>query len=335
MGNAVRRFMNSTSDNEVFEFVVDTNNIDPLATDGAENPLTLKLDLQFPTNVDHQFIIRVNDGRPDVLFNRTEAGTVIHFDAPGIYTITLIGKSSFFRGPGLDRLKWIYLNRWGSSFKGLRAYAFQDASNLIIRSPESIKLTGSRSGFFQGIKGFEAPFDMGKLDVSDVTSFTSFFSVVQNPFTSVLNPFINVATNLNSLYEDVNLSFVDKIEVISPSATQFGKFLMNTEFEGELIINAPVENMYYFLNGVSNPPSLGKVDIRRVSETNNFISTQMSKHNVDSTLMGWANNFDWTGYTPSSTFNFRGSKYSNNPDVIAAKSFLEGKGIVFTNLTME
>lgn len=59
----------------------------------------------------------------------------------------------------------------------------------------------------------------------------------------------------------------------------------------------------------------------------------MSTANVDATLLGWAS-LDWGILTVTCTYNFRSSKYSNNATVIAAKSFLEGKGITFTNLTM-
>ena len=63
----------------------------------------------------------------------------------------------------------------------------------------------------------------------------------------------------------------------------------------------------------------------------------MSRINTDATLLGWVNNFDWSvipTVTNKVTFHFRGSTYSNNSTIISAKTFLESKGIIFTNLTM-
>ena len=61
----------------------------------------------------------------------------------------------------------------------------------------------------------------------------------------------------------------------------------------------------------------------------------MSTANVDATLLGWQNNFDWSVISSvTATYDFYNSKYSNIPAVIAAKAFLESKGITFTRLTM-
>lgn len=337
--SAIRRFMAMEGENNIFKFTIDTRNIVVGATNGAENPLTFRLPLNFPTNIGHQFIIRVNDGRDDVVFDRTEAGSIIHFATAGIYQITLIGRSNYFlAGNVQDNLKWIYLDVWGTTFRGLLPNAFQGMTNLVIRAHESIKLTGNRAYFFNGIKGFALDFEMSKLDVSEVSNFSGFFSGVQLPMYSVLNPFINAAESMVGVYRNVDLTNVSKVEVISQTASNFGNFLSNSNFTGELIIKAPLISMYQMLFGIVNPPALGKVDIRgTVSNTSfsSFITHPMTEARVDSTLLGWANNYDWTGIPLKSiTMNWRGSKYSNNPAVIAARAFLISKGFTFQNLTM-
>lgn len=335
MSNPILRI--KSRQNSVFEVTVDTRNIVVGAAGSEGDPLTFRLPLRFPTASLHQFIIRVDDGRPDVVFDRTEAGAVIHFATAGIHKITLIGKSGAFMDAAYDRNKWIYLSKWGKEFKGFAPNAFQSMVNLMIGFKEPIKISGNRNNFFNGIKGFTPDFDMTKVDVSGVTSFTGFFSGIQLPLPGALNPFINAANSLSLLYAGANMSTVAKVEVVSSTASDFSNFLENSSFQGQLILNAPVYNMYEMLKGVLNPPSLGKVDVRRVTDSRwiSFITAPMSVANTDSTLIGWAG-LNWAEVmSPGArAVNFRGSKHSDNPTVLSAKSFLQSKGFTFTNLTM-
>lgn len=345
---ANRRFFALATENSIFEFTIDTRNIVVGATNGSENPLTFRFPIAFP-NSDNNFIVRVSDGRPDFLYIPNPSGLVLTFATAGIYTISLIGRVLYFNpntGSGTDKLKFIEINRWGNvSFGNSGAFSsfsnsFLGCSNLTIKATNSIKLPDNCSNAFNGIKGFDPSVDLAQYDASDVTILSSMFANITLPLYSVLNPFFNKATNLTSLYDGNNMSNVPKIEIIAPLLTNVQGMLRSSGFQGELIINAPLTGIYGLLENVANPPSLGKVDIRKLRTTNSFqrfITSTMSTANVNTTLLGWVNNFNWSGVTvisPTCSINFRSSKYSNNPAVIAAKTFLESKGYVFTNLTM-
>lgn len=343
---ANRRFFALAAENSIFEFTIDTRNIVVGATSGSENPLTFRFPIVFPNSANN-FIVRVSDGRPDFLYIPNPSGLVLTFATAGIYTISLFGRVLYFNpntGSGYDRLKFIEINRWGNVSFGTGANTwnntFSGCSNLTIKATNGLKFPDSTTNFFANIIGFDSCIDLNLYDVSETSQLSGMFAGITLPLYSVLNPFFNKATSLYLLYDGNDMSNVPKIEIIAPLLTNVQWMLRNSAFQGELIINAPLTQIYGLLENVANPPSLGKVDIRKVRATGNFqrfINSTMSTANVDATLLGWVNNFDWSGVTvisPTCSIHFRSSKYSNNPAVIAAKTFLESKGYVFTNLTM-
>lgn len=343
-----RRFFPLMQDNSIYTFTIDTTKIVVGATDGSQNPLTYRLPLTATSP--QAFIVRVSDGRPDI--NYTGGGLVLTFATPGIYTISLIGRVLYYLPPtgvyGYDKLKLIEVNRWGNvsfgsgglSGNGSFLNAFLGCLNVTIKATNPIKLPSVCSNAFKEIQGFDPAIDLSQYDASDVTGLTSMFANITMPFYSVLNPFFNKATSLSGLYSNNDMSNVPKIEIIAPLLTNVVSMLKDSQFQGELIITAPLNNIYGLLENVVNPPSFGRVDIRGVRLSGNFqrfITSTMTTANVDDTLLGWVNNFDWSGVSvisPTCNINFRSSKYSNNASVIAAKTFLENKGYVFSTLTM-
>lgn len=334
---ADRRFFALGAENRIFTFKIDTTKTLSGATDGSENPLTFKLPLFY--TVAQNFIVRVSDGRPDIAY--TSGGLTLTFAIAGIYTISLIGRVQYFNF-GLvytDRLKIIEVNRWGNVSFGQNTNnwrnAFLNCSNLIIKATNGIKFPNEVGAFFQGIKGIDPSVNLSTYDMSNVMVVSSFFSGISQPLYSVLNPFFSVATTISGIYSGVDMSNISRIEVISNTVSVISGFLQNSNFHGELIINAPIDNYSSLLNGVINPPSLGKIDVRVATNFGFSWITKMEQLNVDATLIGWANTYDWTGVPIiARTCWFASSKYSNLPNVLAAKAFLESKGFTFTNLTM-
>ncbi len=338
--SAARRFFASTRLQTPLIFQIDTRNVASGATDGSQLDNQFILPLDFPTSGTHNFIIKVSDGRPDVGYNGTNPNArIITFATPGIYTITLIGRSNYFKPWGkADVLKWVSLDSWSSNFKA-SSYDnyFNGALNLIIRSKTTIKLTGNCSSAFANIKGFDPSFELSKVDVSETNSVAAMFLNITTSFYYALNAFMNQVTTIGQLYRNVNMSNVTKVEIIAPQCNNANYILGGSGFRGTLIITAPLTSIFGLVADYTNPPALGQVDIRLVNTAGSFINSVMSRTNVDSTLLGWVNNFDWSGIanaTNKVTFDFYNSTYSNNASVIAAKAFLETKGIVFTRLTM-
>lgn len=338
-----KRFFALGQELSIFKFTIDTRNIVSGATNGSENPLTYRIPFYYPTSNLNIFIIQVSDGRPDISFvggTTNQSALTLTFATAGIYTITLLGQGRdlIFGGShanAYDKLKLISIDNFGANFINSIAGVFNGCTNLIINAPNGFKMLGaSGANCFNGIKGFGSNFSLSFVDISEATSFTTMLANVQNPLNSTLNAFINVATALTGLYQNSQfLPIVNKIEIISPSVTNVNNLIRDSNFQGRLIIKAPITNAFMLTTGIPAPISLGEVDIRKVASTILF-SGVMSTTNVDATLLGWANNFDWTGVTTTSSFSFNNSKYSNNPLVIAAKTFLESKGMIFTNLTM-
>lgn len=338
---ANRRFFALASENSVFEFTIDTRNIVVGATDGSQNPLSFRIPI--PSAGGNNFILRVDDGRADVLvvgITGTNSYSTITFATAGIYHITMIGTTtqfSFNQSYGYDKLKITEVTRWGSRF-GYALRSFFMCSNLVIKAYNVLNLSAANNGgMFNGIKGFESPLSL--LEVSKSTALDGFLRDIQTPITNGLNSFYNGLSTFNQVYYGADMSGVSEIEIISDSITVFSQVFTNTNFRGILKIKCPnLTTIFRLIYGVTNPPSLGWVDIRNCTSISDLFQYVMSKQNVDSTLIGWQNNFDWSAIPtiPNKvTIDFKNSKYSNNPSVISAKTFLESKGIVFTNLTIE
>ena len=154
--------------------------------------------------------------------------------------------------------------------------------------------------------------------------------------TSVPQGFLNMA-NIDRLYQGCNIAAISKIEIISDAVTSAQWLFLQCNYRGRIVMKTPnLTNITGLMYGTTNPPSLGEIDIRRVTDATNFLVAVMATVNVDATLLGWQNNFDWTNVTNSTkaNFDFYNSKYSNNAAVIAAKAFLESKGFTFSRLTM-
>lgn len=339
---AIRRFNAFEDENSVFRFRIDTSKIVTGATNGSENPLTFKIPMVWQSGYETQCIIRVSDGRPDVsvVDNMVDinAKSVITFSTSGIYDIEIIGKIGFFTGfanttVGYDRLKIIGVYHWPYQVN-FQLGSFSGCSNLIIYAENTLKLPANSNSFFANIGGFAT----GRLDnliFTDVTTANSILSGVSTVFTSLFNSFMPSMTSVTNLYSGVNVSAMSRVEIISNSVTNVGVLFGNQlrNFSGELILSTPnntsIQALCYYFN-VS--PSLANVDVRNVTSTLNHIRNPLSTSKMDETLLAWANlPFMQSGVT----WNWKGSKYTNNPAVIAALNKITNDwGVIFTNLTM-
>lgn len=345
---SIRRFNAFDDENSVFKFRIDTTKIVSGATNGSKNPLTFKIPMTWSgvTGNETQCIIRVSDGRPDVSVVNTASDvnskSLITFSTSGIYDIEIIGKVGYFPGfanttVGYDRLKMIGIYKWAYKIN-FQFGSFSGCSNLIIYAENTLKLPANSNIFFANIGGFTTN-RLDNLIFTDVTTANSILIGVSTVFTSLFNPFMTSMTSLVNLYSGVNVSAVSRVEIISDPVTTVGSLFGTTliNFSGELILSTPnntnIQALCYYFN-VS--PSLGKVDIRSVTNALNFIRNPMTKARTDDTLLGWVNNFDWSGIAPVTnkvTLDFKGSTHTNSTDVNNAKAFLIAKGYVFTNLT--
>lgn len=339
---ADRRFFALENENSVFKFKIDTRNIAVGATDGSQNPLTFCLPFPSVGNSAANCIVKVSDGRPDIsIVGQAEVNSkrVLSFTVSGIYDITIIGRVPVFTFYTYTEVRYDYrkiieINIWGKSI-GYGVRCFSLCVNLRIKAENTLRLPSDSYAFFANIAGIDV--SMNTIDTSDVTSAISIISNVPNSFP--LNPFWSKITEFSSVYQNsIFDSSVTKVEIISDSITSCSRTFFGTNFKGRIIMKTPnLATVNNFLQSVTNPPSLGEIDIRNLTSCTNFMSAVMSTSNVDSTLTGWVNNFDWSGIAPvinKVTIDFVNSKYSNNPSVIAAKAFLEAKGYVFTRLTM-
>ena len=338
--SAARRFFAMISDPSVLELKIDTRNIVAGATNGSENPLTYTLLDNSLTGFSINAILQVSDGRADKTLTTANFNIEknLTFATEGVYIIRLIGKGSQIR-PAITQslLKLIEVSKFGFGFE-LTTSAFTGCTNLMITATDLPNLKGNMTYAFRNIKGFSSAANLGNWDMSKVSTVIGMFQGISQPMMSIPQGFFSTNTSLIRMYESAPISTLLKIEIIAPMVTTSEWMFYGSGFRGELILKAPnntnISQLYY---GISNPSSLGAVDIRSVTMATNFITFAMTTANVDATLLGWVNNFDWSAVptvTNKVTFDFYNSKYSNNSAVIAAKTFLEAKGIVFTRLTM-
>ena len=337
--SAARRFFALIEDTNVFKFKIDTTKIKAGATDGSQldNQFVLPIPMTAYTIVN--FILIVSDGRPDVSINSNNVSTarILTFATPGIYEITFIGKGTIRAGgsSSTDLLKIIEVTVMGKTFS-LTEYAFEGCSNMIWNVPFCNFNTLSR--VFLNIKGISDTIDLGNSLVDKITSATNIMGILGDPPKTIFSGFFKKLVSADAMYIDTNLSRIESVQIISPVLTTVSRAFQNTGFKGRIVVQSEVlTNINNICYGYLNPPSLGEVDIRRVTSANTFISRVMPTANVNATLLGWVNNFDWSvipTVTNKVTLDFFNSKYSNNTAVINAKAFLESKGIVFTRLTM-
>lgn len=323
-------------DFSVFHFQIDTRNIVSGATNGSQ--IDTRFVLPIDTNFAVNFILKVNDGRGDISVTNANLATakILNFSVAGIYEISLIGFANLrFNNMSVDSRKMTWVYECGVGFK-FSSYAFENCSNMTWDAP--FTRFNELNRVFIGCKGFGANAILSRYIVDQATIATYTFANVINPMTSVLSGFFLMLTNADNFYRDAPISSVTEIQIIAPNLASIEGGFFNSMMRGRIVIKSDVlTNIANLCRGYTNPPSLGEVDIRRVTNASLCISSVMSTTNVDATLLGWVNNFDWSGIptvTNKVTFDFYNSRYSNNSAVINAKTFLESKGIIFTRLTI-
>lgn len=337
--SGARRFFAMIEDNNIFRFKIDTTKIVASDTNGSQ--LDTQYILPIPDSAFNisSFNLIVSDGRPNVVINSNNISTarVLTFATPGIYEITLLGKSRIKAGGsnGVDVLKIIEVTIMGRSFE-FNEFAFDSCSNMIWNVPFCNFNTLSR--VFLNIKGISDTIDLGNSLVDSVTTATNIMGTIGSPPRTLFSGFFKKLTSADAMYINTNLSRIESVQIISPVLQTVSRAFQQTSFRGRIVVQSEVlTNITNICYGYTNPPSLGEVDIRRVTSAGTFISQVMSTTNVNATLLGWVNNFDWSvipTVTNKVTLDFFNSKYSNDTAVINAKAFLESKGIVFTRLTM-
>lgn len=329
------RLMALLDEDSVFRFQIDTRNVLSGATNGAQ------LDKQFILPIDAgttNFVLRVNDGRPEVSVTNANLATykTLTFASPGIYEISLIGTANLRfnnQSPDSRKITWVY--ECGLGFK-FSSYAFEDTINMTWDAP--FVRFNELNRVFIGTKAFGASANLATYIVDDAALASYTFANILTPMSSVISGFFLNLTNAQDFYRQAPLASVSEVQIIAPKLTTVAGAFYNSQMRGRIVIQSEVLTLMDSLcRGYTNPPSLGEVDIRRITSASLFITSVMSTANVNATLLGWVNNFDWSAIASVAnkvTFDFINSKYSNTPQVIAAKAFLEAKGIVFANLTM-
>lgn len=336
--SASRRFFAVDGLNSILVFKINTNNIVTGATDGSENPLTFRMPpaTNYSTN---SCIIRVNDGRPDKIINSssTESDLTLHFTTAGEYEVTVIGRLggfSFYNATGYDRKKITLISRT-YNFK-FHIRTFFNCSNLVIDSPDVLLLPSDMNNGFIGIKEFKS--DLSLIDTSKVKAAAGIINGLQTPLKSLFNPFW-LSLSSFEVYNNITLdSSIKKIQIISESITSLYQPFnaISTPLTIELDVQTPnLKQMFrVFYNGAIKARShAGKIDVRNVTDTSQWLNGTFTTAQVDATLLGWANNLPFM--QSGVTWNWNGSKYSNNPAVIAAYNKITNEwGVIFTNLTM-
>lgn len=335
------RFFPMYQENSIFKFVIDTRIIVSGATNGSQNPLTFKLPI-YSTATTTNCILKVSDGRTDVVINESNvnnnAVTLLTFATAGIYTITIIGSLGAFHPTngtvGYDIRKIISVEIWG---KDVKYITFNGCINCEFNATNTLYLPASSAGFFASTKGFPNQ-DLSNIQVRDVATAPNILQGVPTKFKKLFNPFWNNLTTAASLYSGLDFSELEFLEIRSNTLTSVQDIFSGTRraFVGQIILETPnltnISALCYRFN--NPPPALDKCDVRNVTNTLNWLLSgqPMPTSRVDATLLAWAQlPFMQSGVT----WNWVGSKYSNNAAVIAAYNKITITwGVVFTNLTM-
>lgn len=345
---AIRRFSALDEDNSVFIFTIDTTLINPSGTDGSENPLTFQIPLSSSASGATNCIVRVSDGRPDIPMvgqGQVNSNSKLTFAAPGTYQIAMIGRVvgfNFYNASGVnyDRLKIVSVDNWGDARFNLTANLFRACINLQINAGNAVVLPVNSTGFFYDIKAINSPMEL--LNTSRVEAAGGMLFRITEPLKSQLNPFWSKLTFFEQIYNSSTFdATVHLVEIISDAITAIDHAFSNTEFRGRLVMRTPnLTTISRLVYNISNPPAVGGVDIRNVTNVTLLCNSLMNRENVDSTLLEWANGYDWSGISDipnKCNINFFGDTNpctcSDTPEVISAKTFLETKGYVFPHLT--
>ncbi|MFC0344064.1 BspA family leucine-rich repeat surface protein [Epilithonimonas hispanica] len=319
-----------------FIFTVDTSLIVAGATNGSENPLSYILPILSLTSA----IVRVNDGRADISLTSSNlsANRRLVFASAGVYKITIFQVNMTFHANnstvGIDKNKMISIDNWGNNTT-YNIQCFRYCYNLEFKATNTLVLPSVISAFFAETKGFPSK-DISNLDTSKVTDAVNVFANVPTKFKKLLNPFFLNLTNANGIYSGLDLSELEKLEIISNTLTTANDIFSGATrpFYGEIILQTPnLTNITALCYRFSTPPpALDKCDFRSVNNALNFLRNPMSTTNVDKTLIAWAK---LPTMVSGVTWDWKGSKYSNNSEVITAYNKITNEwGVIFTNLTM-
>lgn len=343
---AILKFFALGKRRSIFKFTIDTRKIVSGATDGSQNNLTFRL----PTRqwASNNCIIKVSDGRPDISINSgitdSNPNFTLTFSTAGIYQVTIIGTLLFNFSVvsssvvyGYDKLKIISIDNWGN-LMNFGSASFLDCSNLYINAQNTLVLPADSSDFFRGIGGFNTSLTL--LDTTKVANTLRMINSITTNLTGQLNPFWQSLVTFSSVYSgNIFDTSVNKIEIISSTLqnldTPWDMVVFQNTGTIELVLDTPnLKKMFrVFRNGqVKTRCHAGRIDVRNVTDTNGWMTGAFTTAQTDATLLGWANlPFMQAGVT----WNWNGSKYSNNPAVIAAYNKITVEwGVIFTNLTM-
>ena len=332
--SGLKRFFALGQENSIFKFTIDTRNIVAGATNGSENPLTFRFPIFHSSANPVNCILKVSDGRPDIVLNSSNISTPLLFSTAGIYTITMIGSGGNFQATnvaGYDIRKIISVDSWSSKINFIN---FNGCVNCEFLATNILMLPSNASGFFANTKGFPSQ-DLSNIIVRDVTTAPNILQNVPTKFKKLFNPFWSNLTSGAQLYTGLDVTELEILEIRSNSVTTITGLLTGTRrnFYGKIILDTPnltnIGGLCYYFNA---PPALDKCDVSNVTTTLNFLFTSMATVRVDATLIAWSN----LPYMQSGvTWNWLNSKYSNNPAVIAALNKITNEwGVIFTNLTM-
>lgn len=344
---AILKFFALGKRRSIFKFTIDTRKIVSGATDGSQNNLTFRLPTrQWDYN---NCIIKVSDGRPDVSITSSSPDNslffTLNFTTAGIYQVTIIGTLLFNFSVvsssvayGYDKLKIISIDNWGNSMN-FGESAFFGCSNLYINAQNTLVLPVDSSDFFRGIGGFNT-----SLTLLDTTKVKNTLRMVNNTTTNLagqLNPFWQSLVSFSNVYSGNTFdTSVNKIEIISSTLqtldTPWDMVVFQNTGTIELVLDTPnLKKMFrVFRNGqVRTRCHAGRINVSKVTDPSSWLTGTLTTAQIDATLLGWANNPD--KMIAGVTWNWNGSKYSNNPAVIAAYNKITVEwGVIFTNLTM-
>ena len=270
---------------------------------------TLNETITIPTNslLAYNYNITTSDGQS---FTGVTGNQSITFATAGDYDVSInidnggTFPSIYFNDTG-DKDKIIDIKQWGNNIWSSFNSSFYGCSNLTGSYTDvanTVNVT-DMSRMFQGASSFNS---LLSFDTSSVTNMTSMFQS---------------ATSFNQNINSWDTSSVTNLSSMFSGATSFNQPLSSWD-------TSSVINMPYMFSGATSFNQPLNWDITAViNMLDMFNGVTISTTNYDAILIYWENVLDTafpsgTGYTPTISITFGGSKYTGGGTAATAKASL-------------
>jgi len=180
-------------------------------TDNAGTSTSTQFSLPLAATATCDCYVYWGDGTTSRITSRTDPAWTHTYPIAGTYTVQVYGILTGIRfAGGGDRLKFLNISQWGTNFKlGNAGTSFWGCSNLTITATDVLNTNGltNLEGIFIGCTSLTSIPNIGKWDVSQVTSILNTFNACSNLAPDIANWNVSNLVNMGTAFFSTKANF--------------------------------------------------------------------------------------------------------------------------------